>query len=90
MGSLLEITSPGLPPLRLYLSGDTVVSDELHEIARRHPDLDLGVLHLGGTTVFGLLPVVPMTIGSALLMMIVSRLTPASLPAPATLARYEV
>ena len=55
MGSLLEITSPGLPPLRLYLSGDTLVSDELHEIARRHPDLDLGVLHLGGTTVFGLL-----------------------------------
>jgi solute:Na+ symporter, SSS family len=43
-----------------------------------------------GTTVFGLLPVVPMTIGSALLMIVVSRLTPASLPAPATLARYEV
>ena len=43
-----------------------------------------------GTTVFGLLPVVPMTLGSALLMIVVSRLTPASLPAPATLARYEV
>ena len=55
MGSLLEITGPGLPPLRLYLSGDSLVSDDLREIARRHPDLDLGVLHLGGTKVFGLL-----------------------------------
>jgi solute:Na+ symporter, SSS family len=45
---------------------------------------------VAGTTVFGLLPVVPMTIGSAFLMIVVSRLTPASLPAPATLARYEV
>ena len=43
-----------------------------------------------GTTVLGLLPVVPMTIVSALLMFIVSRATAGSLPAPATLARYEV
>jgi SSS family solute:Na+ symporter len=43
-----------------------------------------------GTTVLGFLPVVPMTIVSALLMFIVSRATPGSLPAPATLARYEV
>jgi SSS family solute:Na+ symporter len=43
-----------------------------------------------GTTVLGFLPVVPMTIVSALLMVIVSRVTAGSLPAPATLARYEV
>jgi SSS family solute:Na+ symporter len=43
-----------------------------------------------GTTVLGFLPVVPMTIVSALLMFIVSRATAGSLPAPATLARYEV
>jgi SSS family solute:Na+ symporter len=41
-----------------------------------------------GTTVMGLLPVVPMTIGSALLMVVVSRLTPRARPGPATLARY--
>ena len=41
-----------------------------------------------GTTVFGLLPVVPMTIGSALVMVIVSKLTPSSRPAGQTLARY--
>jgi SSS family solute:Na+ symporter len=41
-----------------------------------------------GTTVLGLLPVVPMTLISALLMVIVSRVTAASRPAAATLARY--
>ena len=41
-----------------------------------------------GTMVLGLLPVVPMTLISALLMVIVSRWTPASRPGAATLARY--
>jgi hypothetical protein len=36
----------------------------------------------------GLLPVVPMTIVSALLMIVVSKLTPFALPARATVARY--
>jgi hypothetical protein len=43
-----------------------------------------------GTTVLGFLPVVPMTLISALLMLVVSSLTPASRPAPATLTRYNV
>jgi len=43
-----------------------------------------------GTTVLGFLPVVPMTIMSAVLMYVVSRITAASLPAAATLAKYEV
>jgi solute:Na+ symporter, SSS family len=43
-----------------------------------------------GTTVLGLLPVVPMTIVSALLMFVVSSLTPASRPAAATLDRYSL
>jgi SSS family solute:Na+ symporter len=43
-----------------------------------------------GTTVLGFLPVVPMTIISALLMVVVSQATAGSRPAPATLARYEV
>ncbi len=40
----------------------------------------------GGTAVFGLLPVVPMTIISALLMVVVSKLT--ARPSAATIARY--
>jgi hypothetical protein len=38
--------------------------------------------------VFGFLPVVPMTLISALLMVMVSRWTPGSRPGAATLARY--
>jgi len=41
-----------------------------------------------GTTVLGFLPVVPMTLMSALLMVVVSKCTAASRPGPATLARY--
>jgi Na+/proline symporter len=41
-----------------------------------------------GTLVFGLLPVVPMTLGSAALMITVSLATRGSLPARATLAKY--
>ena len=43
-----------------------------------------------GTMVLGLLPVVPMTIVSALLMILVSRLTPGSRAREATLIRYTV
>jgi solute:Na+ symporter, SSS family len=43
-----------------------------------------------GTTVMGLLPVVPMTIGSALLMFVVSLATREAVPGAATLAKYEV
>jgi SSS family solute:Na+ symporter len=41
-----------------------------------------------GTLVFGLLPVVPMTLISALLLVVVSLLTQRSLPDAATLAKY--
>ena len=41
-----------------------------------------------GTLVLGFLPVVPMTVVSALLMIVVSRLTAGSLPGDTTLDRY--
>jgi len=41
-----------------------------------------------GALVLGFLPVVPMTIISAVLMIVVSRLTPRALPSEATLGRY--
>jgi L-ascorbate metabolism protein UlaG (beta-lactamase superfamily) len=55
MGSLLEFGGAGAPPLRIYLTGDTLVHDELKAVADRYPDLDLGVLHLGGTKILGAL-----------------------------------
>jgi len=51
-------------------------------------DLEVITRVASGTMVFGLLPVVSMTIISALLMVVVSRLTIAARPADTTLARY--
>ncbi|MGV9893533.1 MBL fold metallo-hydrolase [Streptomyces tendae] len=54
MGSLLEFGDRGGEVrLVLYLSGDTLVYEGLGEIAVRHPDIHLAVLHLGGTTLPG-------------------------------------
>ena len=51
MGTLLELERPDRPTLRVYLSGDTLTGDHLDEIARRYPEIDVAVLHLGGTRV---------------------------------------
>jgi L-ascorbate metabolism protein UlaG (beta-lactamase superfamily) len=51
MGTLLEHRVAGGPPTRVYLSGDTLTGDHLDEIARRHPEIDLALVHLGGTRV---------------------------------------
>jgi L-ascorbate metabolism protein UlaG (beta-lactamase superfamily) len=55
MGSMLEFEGAGgSVDLRMYISGDTLMYDELKEIPRRYPDIDVGVVHLGGTSLFGL------------------------------------
>ncbi len=54
MGSMLELHTPTRPkPLRLYLTGDTLIHDDLREIGRRFPPIDLALIHLGGTKVLG-------------------------------------
>ncbi|MDQ0847112.1 MBL fold metallo-hydrolase [Streptomyces sp. V1I6] len=54
MGSLLEFGPPRGPAhLRLYISGDTLLFDGIDAIGRRYPDMDLAVLHLGGTRLPG-------------------------------------
>ena len=56
MGSLLEFENlRGGVAFRVYITGDTVLVDDLKEIPRRFPDIDLALLHLGGTMFFGLL-----------------------------------
>ena len=45
----------GAKLLNLYISGDTLVFDHLHEIPRRYPNIDLGLFHLGGTRIMGIL-----------------------------------
>jgi len=54
MGSMLEFEQAGLL-YRLYLTGDTLIIDDLKDIPRRYPDIDLALLHLGGTRVLGIL-----------------------------------
>ena len=51
MGTLLEHRVGNGPPKRIYLSGDTLTGDHLDEIGRRHPEIDVAFVHLGGTRV---------------------------------------
>jgi L-ascorbate metabolism protein UlaG (beta-lactamase superfamily) len=39
----------------MYITGDTLVIDALREIPCCYPDIDLALLHLGGTRVLGIL-----------------------------------
>jgi L-ascorbate metabolism protein UlaG (beta-lactamase superfamily) len=55
MGSMLEFNVPERSPLRLYITGDTLLFDQLAEIPRRFPDIDLCLIHLGGTRIAGVL-----------------------------------
>ncbi len=56
MGSVLDFeNSESNRLLRLYISGDTLLIDDLNEIPKRFPEIDLGIFHLGGTRVMGVL-----------------------------------
>ena len=56
MGSMLEFRTAGDETrLRLYISGDTLIHEQLREIPRRYPEIDLALLHLGGTKVLGIM-----------------------------------
>ncbi len=56
MGSMLEFqSSAGKTMMRLYISGDTLLHEDLQEIPRRYPEIDFGLFHLGGTRIFGVL-----------------------------------
>lgn len=56
MGSMLDFeTVTGERLLRMYISGDTLIHDDLNEIPKRFPNVDVALLHLGGTRVLGIL-----------------------------------
>lgn len=54
MGSMLEFEAGDEIVQRLYITGDTLLHDALHEIPRRYPEIDTALLHLGGTRIMGL------------------------------------
>ena len=56
MGSMLDFSRvQDKKMLRVYVSGDTLMYPELEEIPKRYDDIDLGILHLGGTKIAGIL-----------------------------------
>ena len=55
MGSILELEVDGEVVHRTYVTGDTLHFDRLAEIPPRYPDIDLCLIHLGGTRIAGIL-----------------------------------
>jgi len=55
MGTMLEFERGGQHLLRMYITGDTLVHDALREIPQRYPDIDLALIHLGGTQILSVL-----------------------------------
>jgi L-ascorbate metabolism protein UlaG (beta-lactamase superfamily) len=59
MGSMLEFSgadgADGAVAQRIYITGDTLYHGRLAEIPERYPDIDLCLIHLGGTKVAGIL-----------------------------------
>ncbi len=53
MGSVLDFHEGEERRFRLYITGDTLLHDRLHDIARWYPDIDLALVHAGGTTLLG-------------------------------------
>ena len=51
MGSMLEHRVAGQVVRRVYLSGDTLTGAHVDEVRERYPDIDVAVVHLGGTRV---------------------------------------
>ncbi|BDG01804.1 MBL fold metallo-hydrolase [Anaeromyxobacter oryzae] len=56
IGSMWELgAGSGDAMFRMYVSGDTLVHDDLRRIPERYPHVDLALLHLGGARVLGVL-----------------------------------
>jgi L-ascorbate metabolism protein UlaG (beta-lactamase superfamily) len=55
MGSVLDFSRDGQRLLRVYITGDTLLHDGINAIAGRFPDIDLCLIHLGGTRIAGIL-----------------------------------
>jgi L-ascorbate metabolism protein UlaG (beta-lactamase superfamily) len=58
-GHILDFNRNDHHLYRLYITGDTMLTDNLEDIPRRYPGIDLGLIHTGGTTF--LVTVVTMT-----------------------------
>jgi L-ascorbate metabolism protein UlaG (beta-lactamase superfamily) len=55
MGTMVEVRKNGGLLVSLYITGDTLMYDGIHQIAARYPNIDVCVIHLGGTRIAGVL-----------------------------------
>ncbi|RCW44591.1 L-ascorbate metabolism protein UlaG (beta-lactamase superfamily) [Halopolyspora algeriensis] len=53
MGSMLDFHQGDDHRFRLYITGDTLLHERLYDIPRWYPDIDLALVHAGGTTLLG-------------------------------------
>ncbi|MDQ3873684.1 MAG: MBL fold metallo-hydrolase [Thermoproteota archaeon] len=58
-GSIIEFQSAAganssYSHFRTYITGDTTIFDDIKDIPKHYPDIDLAMFHLGGTTVLGI------------------------------------
>jgi L-ascorbate metabolism protein UlaG (beta-lactamase superfamily) len=53
MGSMLDLDVRGQRVLRVYITGDTLMRPVLESIPQRFPDIDVMLIHLGGTKLLG-------------------------------------
>ena len=77
MGAMLEFgPAVAAPRLRVYLSGDSLLIEELREIPQRYTEIDAAVLHLGGTRLpGGLMVTMDAVQGADLMELLTPRMT---------------
>lgn len=72
MGGVLDFSGAG-DPVRCYVTGDTLLHEELEAIPVRFPGIDLCLVHLGGTRIAGITLTLDGPGGAALLRMVAPR-----------------
>jgi L-ascorbate metabolism protein UlaG (beta-lactamase superfamily) len=56
MGSILDFQNINRSDLlRIYVTGDTMIFNDIKDISKRFPNVDIALLHLGGTTIMGIM-----------------------------------
>lgn len=73
MGAVLEFRVDEEAGICTYITGDTLVFQGLREIAQRFGEMDVTLLHLGGTRVYGVLGTMDAKQGVELLQMVPTR-----------------
>src|SRR5215203_394105 len=57
MGSIVDLTDETGARQRFYFSGDTLMCDRIHQVARLFSEVDVAIVHLGGTKLAGVMTV---------------------------------